>query len=102
MLYASVAVNIIAYFLNSYYSGKFIGYSSWEQIKDVSPSFGLAFVIATAVYFFKYLPISNWLILPIQLIVGLILFFLLNEILKFGEYMDIKSIVISYLNKIRK
>lgn len=102
MLYASIAVNIIAYFLNSYYSGKFIGYSSWEQIMDVAPSFGLALVIAISVYFFKYLPISNWLILPIQLIVGLILFVLLNEFLKSAEYLDIKSIVFSSLKKIRK
>lgn len=29
MLYTSILTTIIAYFLNSYYSGKYLGYSSW-------------------------------------------------------------------------
>ena len=35
MLYVNLLFGVIAYFLNSYYSGKFIGYSSWMQVKDI-------------------------------------------------------------------
>lgn len=102
MLYASIGTGIIAYFLNSHYSGKFIGYSSWEQIKDVAPSYALAFAIAMGVYFFKYLTISYWIVLPIQIVMGITLFFLLNESLKIKEYKELKSIVISYIKMNKK
>ena len=102
MLYASIVTGIIAYFLNSHYSGKFIGYNSWEQIKDVAPSYALAFAIAMGVYFFKYLTISYWIVLPIQIVVGITLFFLLNESLKIKEYIELKSIVLSYIKKNKK
>ena len=93
MLWASVIVNIIAYFLNSYYTGKLLGYSSWMQIKDVAPSYGIAAIVAFSVYFLKYLPISNWIILPLQIVFGLFCFILICWLTKNNEYLEIKSIV---------
>jgi hypothetical protein len=46
------------------------------QLKDVAPSYGVAAAVAVSVYFFKYLPISNWIILPIQIVVGIGVFLL--------------------------
>ena len=51
MVAGTVVTGIIAFFLNSYYLGKILGYSSWMQLKDVAPSYGLAFLIALAVFF---------------------------------------------------
>lgn len=99
MLWASVIVNIIAYFLNSYYTGKLLGYSSWMQIKDVAPSYGIAAIVALSVFFFKYLPISNWIILPLQIVFGLFCFFLICWLTKNNEYMEIKNIVKPVINK---
>ena len=99
MLWASVIVNIIAYFLNSYYTGKLLGYSSWMQIKDVVPSYGIAAIVALSVFFFKYLPISNWIILPLQIVFGLFCFFLICWLTKNNEYMEIKNIVKPVINK---
>ena len=67
MLYVSVFTSIICYFLNSYFPGKMLGYSSWMQIKDIAPSYGLAILVALCIYFFKYLPISYWVVLPFQI-----------------------------------
>ena len=75
MLYTNLITSIIAYFLNSHYSGKFLGYSSWMQIKDFAPSYGAATVIALSVYFLKYLPVTYWIVLPLQIILGIIVFF---------------------------
>lgn len=99
MLYAGILTNIIAYFLNSYYSGKFLGYSSWMQIKDIAPSYGVAFTVAISVFFLKYLPISNWIILPIQLIVGVGVFFGICELTKLSEYIEVKEITINGIYK---
>ncbi len=102
MLYTNIATSIIAFLLNSYYSGKFIGYSSWMQIKDVAPSYGIAFLMALSVWFLKYLPLSYWIILPIQIIVGIVVFFSLCRMTKLPEYEESKQLVLPFINKIRK
>ena len=102
MLVGSIITGIIAYFLNSYYTGKKLGYSSWMQIKDVAPSYGLAFVIALSVYFFKYLPASNWIILPIQILIGAVMFFFICNRVKLQEYQELREMALSLKRKKQK
>lgn len=99
MLWGVVITGIIAFFLNSYYTGKRLGYSSWMQLKDISGSFELSFFIAIIVYFFKYLPLSNWIILPMQLVVGGVLIILICEKSKMEEYLELKRIIYEYFNR---
>lgn len=101
MLYANIAFSIICFFLNSYYSGRLVGYSTWMQIKDITPSFAIATIIAFSVYFLKYLPVSNWIILPIQLVFGVFLFFVICERTKMNEYEEVKSIVLPYCRRLK-
>ena len=86
MLYTNLLMTFIAFLLNSHYSGKMIGYNSWMQLKDIVPSYSMAFVVGLSVYFLKYLPITNWLILPLQGIVGLFVFILVGKISRIEEY----------------
>lgn len=102
MLIGTIVTGIIAYFLNSYYTGKELGYSSWKQIKDVAPSYGIAMLIAISVYFFKYLPISNWFILPLQMTIGALVFFLICEKTQMEEYVNVKGMVSQYVSKFKK
>lgn len=102
MVAGSVVTGIINFFLNSYYSGKMLGYSSWMQLKDIAPSYGLAFLIAVAVYFLKYLPISYWIVLPLQLIVGAVVFFFVCETTKMEEYMEVKNMLLPMLKKFNR
>lgn len=100
MLVATIIVGFISFFLNSYYTGKKLGYSSWTQLKDIAPNYGIAMIVALSVYFFKYLPISYWIVLPIQLLVGTIVLFLLCEKIKLPEYLEVKEIVINVFRKV--
>lgn len=100
MLVGSVFMGIISFFLNSHYTGKKLGYSSWQQLKDVAPSYGIASIIAVSVYFFKFIPMSYWVILSIQIAVGTIVFFLICRFSKVQEYQDFKEIVGSCLKKV--
>lgn len=102
MLIASIITGLIHFFLNSYYTGKRLGYSSWMQLKDVAPSYGLAFLIAVCVYFFKYLPLSYWIILPIQICVGVAVFFLVSEKTQMEEYVEVKGMAMQFLSKIKR
>lgn len=99
MLCVNIVTTIIAFFLNSYYSGKYIGYSSWMQVKDVAPSYGIAFIIAVSVYFLKYLPISYWIILPIQIVFGVSLFLVICSLLKPREYKELLIILKPLISK---
>lgn len=102
MLLASIVTNIIAYFLNSYYSGKLLGYSSWMQLKDIAPSYGVAAAIVVSVFFLKYLPLSYWIILPIQIIMGILVFFMLCRCTKIEGYNEMKNIISPVLTKLRR
>ena len=102
MLYTSILTTIIAYFLNSYYSGKFLGYSSWMQIKDIAPSYGLATLVALSVFFLNYLPISYWIILPIQIILGCVVLLCICQKTKMEEYVELKRMVEPYYKKVKR
>ena len=102
MLYTSVFTSIICYFINSYFPGKLLGYTSWMQIKDIAPSFVISTIMAVVVFILKYLPISNWLILPIQIAVGLIVFILLCKVSKIEEYKEVINMIKPVLNKIKR
>lgn len=101
MLYTNLITGVIAYFLNSYYSGKFLGYNSWKQIKDIAPSYGVATLVALAVWFLKYLPLSNWIILPFQIILGITVFFGLCKITKLPEYDEAKQLLMPFIQKFK-
>ena len=93
MLWANLAVGVVAYFLNSYYSGRMFGYSSWMQLKDIAPSLGVASATALSVYFLKFLPLSYWVVLPMQIAVGTTAFFTLCQLFKMNEYKEIMDIL---------
>lgn len=101
MLIGSVITGIISFFLNSYYTGKKLGYSSWMQLKDVAPSYELAVLISLCIYFLKYLPITYWVILPLQILVGIGVLYFVCERVKLPEYLEIKAIVFTALNRIK-
>lgn len=102
MLIGSIVVGIISFFLNSYYSGKELHYSSMAQLKDVAPSYCIAVIIAIPIYFFKYIPLSYWIILPMQIITGIFIFFIICKIVQISEYEELKSLFVKGFLKVFK
>jgi O-antigen/teichoic acid export membrane protein len=94
MIVGLMVNTLIAYYLNSYWSGRFIGYSFFSQIKDILPSLILASVVS-AIVFTEGLVIQlpPLLLLIIQLITGVVLTFGMCEAIQFKDYIYIKSIV---------
>lgn len=95
MLWVNIFVGIIGYFLNSYYSGRMLGYSSWMQLRDIAPSLAVATVTALSVYFLKFLPLNYWVVLPLQIVLGILVFFGLCKIIRMEELEEIKTIVMN-------
>lgn len=100
MLWGVVVTGVISFFLNSYFTGKKLNYSSWMQLKDISGSFAISVIISIIIYYLKYLPLSYWIILPLQLTLGAILLILICEKLKMNEYMEIKAMIKSIMKRI--
>lgn len=101
MLWGNVVTGLIAYYLNSFYSGKFIGYSMKEQIMDILPSFILASVMAIAVYALSWIPLANIIILIIQLTVGAAIVFGYCELKGMDEYIKTKNAALQLFDKYR-
>jgi O-antigen/teichoic acid export membrane protein len=99
MLIGSVVVGWFAYYLNAFYSGPYLNYSVWAQIKDITPSLLLALGMGLIVFCVGYLPLSPYLLLFIQILIGAIIVFTVCEITKLNEYLQIKDIVFSMLKK---
>ena len=102
MLVTSIFTGVICFFLNSFYTGKSLGYTSWMQLKDVAPSYGVALAVAVPVYFLKYLPLTYWVVLPMQILVGAGIFFLLCEKTKLLEYQEVKKIANDYRQNLKR
>lgn len=102
MLIGSIISGIISFFLNSYYSGKMIGYSSVDQLKDILPFYGIGLLVAVSVYFLRFLPLSNYMILAIQIVTGTIVFLGICLAFKVNEYQDVKQILHQYMSKIKR
>lgn len=99
MLIGSVAISWISLILNAYYSGKKHYYTWWMQLKDVAPSFILALIMAIPVYAISFLSWSQFIILPLQIVLGVMLAIFLCELFKRDEYLQLKEIAMSYLKK---
>lgn len=102
MLMGTIITGIISFFLNSYYTGKRLNYSSWKQLRDIAPSYLIASIMALTVFFLKYLMLNNFVILAIQILVGTALFFAICEVTKMPEYLEVKGIAESAMKKLFK
>ena len=92
MLIGSVVTGWFSYYLNAYYSGPYLKYSVLEQIRDILPSLLLAFGMAIVVYIIGWLPLSPYIVLPMQIACGAIIVFSICELTKMEEYIQIKNI----------
>ncbi len=98
MIIGMMVISVIAYFLNSFYSGRMIKYSSWEQIKDIAPSFFIAAGMSGLIYVGgELMPFSPIVKLSIQVIAGAAITILFCEIVKFSDYLYIKNIIMEKL-----
>lgn len=99
MLLASIFTGFISLYLNTWYTGKALGYTFLRQLRDIFPSYLTAFVIAFAVYFLKYLLLPYYIILVIQIFIGVVVGLIVSELFKFEEYLELKSIVLKLIKR---
>ena len=89
----------IEFIFNSYYSKRFFGYGTWQQIKDVMPILIISFSVSSILWSFSLLSLPNLLILTLQAIVFCILYPLLFKISRINEFNELTEIAKEQIKK---
>jgi O-antigen/teichoic acid export membrane protein len=97
LLYGGVCFSLLAFYVNTYYTGKFINYKPFEQIIDIVPIVFLAFISAVTVYFSDILLVSYFskdiLRLLVGSLVGAFTFLALSYLLKIKPFFVLSQIL---------
>lgn len=102
MIYGQIATSIVAYYINVYYTGKFLYYPVKEQLKDFFPILSLASIMGSVVFLVGYLPINNNItLLFTQVSTGIILYILLCNFAKISPFLEIRSMAQEKYGSIR-
>ncbi|MFK7782981.1 lipopolysaccharide biosynthesis protein [Psychroserpens sp.] len=102
MIVCIIANNLIAYFMNSFWSVKLINYSSIQQLKDILPSLSVAIVMGIIVCFFDYFINFNPLLeLILQILIGSTFIIVYSEVTNFSDYIYIKKTLLKKFRKVR-
>ena len=88
-------------FVNAYPNVKLINYPFNEQMKDIIPPIGISLVMAVSIYLFTYLPLTDWMLLLLQVPTGAAIYILFSKIFKLKEYNMIKDIVLGFIAKVK-
>lgn len=100
MIFAMIVHSIITYLVVSKYSGKFLGYSIVEQVRDILPAVIIAVINGVLLYVINYfLTVAPIFTLLSQLFIGSIFIIIVCELVKLDPYLEIKEIVISKIFK---
>jgi teichuronic acid exporter len=98
MIVGQIVCSLISYFLNSYYTEKFLNYSFIEQFYDIFHSLFLAMLMGVGIYMIKFLSISQLsLLLTAQIVTGIVSYVVLCRLTKLPLFMEVWQIIKSKL-----
>lgn len=100
MLWGFVGSYLLSYLLHAFCVNKVIHYSVGRQILDILPSFLIAIIMMVIVWLVGLLSIPYWLLLPLQLLVGVLIILLIYEKLyKSEEYFEVKGAILGLFKR---
>ena len=94
MVLGQLGLSINAFFLNSYYSSKFIHYSTWQQFRDLAPVAMVTAIMGGAVYALSLVEFPNvGLQLLTQAFVGAIVYIGICRAIRLTCFMEMREIL---------
>lgn len=89
MIYGMIVFSIIAFYLNSYYTGVLVKYPLAEQVRDLFPYLIVSVLMGIAVFGVGLLKYSSyWSMLLVQLTAGVAIYFSLCRLFRLRAFMD--------------
>lgn len=95
----SVITTVMASFINAYPNKKLLGYSYWEQVKDILPAIGVSILMGIPVYLMNYLPISSVIILVLQILAGMALYIAFSAVFKMDSFLFLWGFIKGLVNR---
>jgi teichuronic acid exporter len=96
LLYSGIIISIVAFFINTYYSGKFLNYNSWNQITDILPIILIAAIVGIIVFYSDSKlshEFSDFTRLFFGASIGLLLYLLLVKIFRINALSELFQIL---------
>lgn len=97
LLYGSVVFSLLAFIVNTHYSGKFIDYTALEQLIDVLPVMLLAIISGVIVYIVDFMlaksEYNDFIRIIIGGSIGTLIFIMLSLKFRISTLFEIKSII---------
>lgn len=93
MGYSMIAIAFISQVISSLPCKRLFGYGLREQIRDILPSGMLSLTMGLIVYVMQFIPLSDYVILPIQVIVGAMIYIIGSKIFRIDSYDYIKGLL---------
>lgn len=98
LIWGQLAISIVIFFINTYYSGRFINYPTKEQMKDIFPVVLFSLILGLIVYFLdltlKNYKASDLVRLIISPAIGVLLYIIISKIINLNAYNSIVSVLL--------
>ncbi len=94
----AMLTTLISSFVNAFPNKKLLNYSYLEQIKDMMPALGLSVLMGVPVYLMNFLSINVFLLLVLQVVVGVTIYLVASIIFKVESF----NFILGYIKKIFK
>ncbi|WP_028585074.1 lipopolysaccharide biosynthesis protein [Desulfogranum mediterraneum] len=93
MLWGQIVTSFVAYYLNSYYTGKLLGYTISDQIRDLLPYFWSAFLMGLFVFGSVFIVPSILLSLIVGVILGVVSYYWTCKVFKMPAFEEMDKIL---------
>jgi teichuronic acid exporter len=98
LLWTQVVLNIVAFGINTFFSGKYIGYNLVDQVRDILPIFCVGALAALGAWvtkdYIQEVPFLDWLQLIGGGLIGMVIYFLIMWRTQAEPFQDFRRIII--------
>lgn len=97
MALSMLALTVICTFINAFPNSRLLSYSPREQLADVLPSLGLGLLMAVVVFLLGLLPLSDLLMIALQVVGGAMSYVLVSHLFHSEDYAYLKATLLGFL-----
>ena len=95
----TIPSNFISQFINAWPNRKLLNYRYFDQIKDLIPSLLMSLVMGLIVYSINFIGLNNLATLILQVLTGVLAYFVLSVLTKNDSYKYCRDVFLSYFGK---